>query len=145
MKRVIIESPYAGKPSLWPWPISIVFEWIDRWMNVRYLRACLRDSLMRGEAPFASHAIYTQPGVLRDWIQAERAHGIEAGFAWGDVAGVRVFYTDRGMSRGMELGLAAARRIGQPYEMRTVPGWQKRPKKMPKLAPVVPMKKGDES
>lgn len=50
MRRVIVESPYAGD--------------IER--NMRYLRACLADCLRRGEAPFASHAIYTQPGVLDD-------------------------------------------------------------------------------
>lgn len=50
MRRVIIESPYAGNVEA----------------NATYLRRCLRDSLLRGEAPFASHAIYTLPGVLDD-------------------------------------------------------------------------------
>ena len=49
MRRVIIESPYAG--------------FVKR--NEDYARECLRDSLMRGEAPIASHLLYTQPGVLR--------------------------------------------------------------------------------
>lgn len=70
MRRIVIESPYAA-----PTPEGIA-------RNLRYLRACMRDSLLRGEAPFASHAIYTQPGMLRDEIQAERDWGIEAGFAW---------------------------------------------------------------
>lgn len=50
MILVIIESPYAGD--------------VDR--NLEYLRAAMRDCLKRGEAPFASHALYTQPGVLDD-------------------------------------------------------------------------------
>lgn len=144
MKRVIIESPYAGKTSA-PWPLSIIFEWIDRRRNIAYLRDCLRDSLMRGEAPFASHAIYTQPGVLRDHLENEREHGIQAGFAWGDVAALRVFYTDRGISRGMEYGKARAKAIGQPIEMRSLPQWQRKPKTMPKLSAVTTMTKGDES
>lgn len=52
MIRVIIESPYAG----------------DVDANLTYLRACLRDCLLRGEAPFASHGLYAQPGVLDDAI-----------------------------------------------------------------------------
>lgn len=47
MRLVIIESPFAG----------------DVVRNLRYLRACMRDCLRRGEAPYASHALYTQPGV----------------------------------------------------------------------------------
>ena len=41
MQRVIIESPYAGE--------------IDK--NTAYARRCMRDSLDRGEAPFASHLL----------------------------------------------------------------------------------------
>jgi hypothetical protein len=65
MRRVILESPFAGD--------------VER--NVRYARACVRDSLLRGEAPIASHLLYTQPGVLNDDIEAERQHGIDAGLA----------------------------------------------------------------
>jgi len=67
MKRVIVESPYKG----------------DIPTNVAYAREALRDSLMRGEAPLASHLLYTQEGVLRDEIPEERALGIEAGLSWG--------------------------------------------------------------
>lgn len=85
MRRVIIESPYAGD--------------VER--NLRYLRACMRDSLLRGEAPFASHGLYTQPGVLDDHDPEQRRLGIEAGFAWWGGAAAVVFYTDLGWSRGM--------------------------------------------
>jgi len=85
MKRVIIESPYAG----------------DIQRNVNYARACVRDSLMRGEAPIASHLIYTQAGILNDEIPEERQHGIDAGLAWKDVADLHVFYIDLGYSPGM--------------------------------------------
>ena len=104
MKRVIIESPYAGN-----------IEW-----NVRYLRACMRDCLLRGEAPFASHGLYTQPAVLRDEVPEERQHGIDAGFAWRSVADLTVVYTDLGMSGGMKHGVDHAQKLGHPIEYRTL-------------------------
>ena len=93
MRRVIIESPYAGD--------------VER--NITYLRACLRDSLLRGEAPFASHALYTQPGVLDDNLPTERKLGIEAGFVHWTGAKAIVFYIDLGMSPGMQSALRQAR------------------------------------
>ena len=110
MRRVIVESPYAGD--------------IER--NVRYARACLRDCLMRGEAPFASHLLYTQDGVLRDAVPGERAHGIDAGLAWGDVADATVVYTDLGMSTGMTFGIAHAGKKAREVEYRRLgPEWEK--------------------
>jgi hypothetical protein len=49
VRRVILESPYAGD--------------IDA--NVAYARACVRDAVMRGDAPIATHLLLTQPGILR--------------------------------------------------------------------------------
>lgn len=103
-RLVILESPYAG----------------DVEANVAYARACLRDSLLRGEAPIASHLLYTQPGVLDDDIPNERQHGIDAGLAWGAVASATVVYTDRGISRGMSYGIAAAEAAGRPIEYRSI-------------------------
>lgn len=85
MQRVMIESPYAGD--------------VER--NLRYARRCMADSLSRGEAPMASHMLYTQEGVLKDEVPAERKQGIRAGYVWGEVADKIVFYTDYGMSEGM--------------------------------------------
>lgn len=65
MKLVVLETPYAGD--------------VER--NVAYARACMRNCLLRGEAPLTSHLLYTQPGVLRDDVSEERKHGIEADFA----------------------------------------------------------------
>jgi hypothetical protein len=87
-------------------------------MNVRYARRCVRDSLMLGEAPIASHLLYTQPGILRDHLMSERARGIEAGLVWSHMADLVVFYLDRGMSKGMELGLEHHRKIGSRVEFR---------------------------
>lgn len=102
---VILESPYAGD--------------VER--NVRYARACLRDCLLRGEAPFASHLLYTQPGVLDDGLPEERARGIAAGFAFRPVAAKTVVYTDLGTSFGMRQGIEDAVRFGRPVEYRTLP------------------------
>lgn len=103
---VIIESPFAG----------------DLERNARYLDACLLDSLRRGEAPFASHGLYTRPGVLRDADPAERELGIQAGFAFRRVASLTVVYTDLGISSGMQKGITDALRIGGTVEYRKLEG-----------------------
>lgn len=104
MRLVIIESPYAG----------------DVEANIKYARACVRDSLLRGEAPIASHLLYTQPGVLKDGVPEERQHGIDAGLAWRAVAEASVVYTDRGITPGMKYGIAAAEAAGLAVEYRSI-------------------------
>lgn len=106
MRLVILESPYAGD--------------IDA--NVLYARRAMADSLHRGEAPIASHLLYTQPGVLRDHDPAERALGIEAGLAWGRVAEATVIYVDLGITPGMQQGVDRATAEGRPCEIRTIGG-----------------------
>jgi hypothetical protein len=102
MRLVILESPYAG----------------DVEANVAYARRCVKDSLMRGEAPIASHLLYTQPGILDDTVPHERTLGINAGLAWRQVAQASVVYADRGISKGMEYGMIKARSAGIPVEIR---------------------------
>jgi hypothetical protein len=104
MRLVIVESPFAGD--------------VER--NIQYARRCVRDSLMRGEAPIASHLLYTQPGILDDSVLDERQHGIDAGLAWRSVAEASVVYTDLGISKGMKYGIEAARNAGIPIEFRTI-------------------------
>jgi len=106
VKLVIIESPYAGNVS----------------MNLRYLRACLRDSLNRGEAPYASHGLYTQEGVLDDSIPEERMQGIHAGFAWRQVAHLTAVYGDLGVSDGMQYGIDDAEKRLVPVDYRSLGG-----------------------
>jgi hypothetical protein len=78
----------------------------------------VRDCILCGESPLASHLLYTQRGVLRDAVAGERALGIEAGHAWIAVADAVVVYTDRGISDGMRKGIRAAKRCGVPIERR---------------------------
>jgi len=107
MRLVVIESPYAG----------------DVETNVAYARAAMADCLARGEAPIASHLLYTQPGVLRDEVPEERTKGIEAGLAWAAQAEASVVYHDLGISKGMQLGIERAQKFGRLVEYRSLPGW----------------------
>ena len=86
--------------------------------NVEYARACVRDSLLRGEAPIASHLLYTQPGILDDDKPGERQMGIDAGHAWLVAADAVVVYCDRGISKGMSTGIAGAVDAGKRVEYR---------------------------
>lgn len=106
---VIIESPFAGT--------------IER--NVSFARHCLHDSIMRGEAPFASHLLYTQPGVLDDDVPEERRLGIETGWEFYRVASKVAVYTNLGFSSGMEAGIRRAEMLGLPIERRylDIEGW----------------------
>jgi hypothetical protein len=106
VRLVIVESPYAGD--------------VER--NLQYVRAAMHDCLRRGEAPFASHALYTQPGVLDDDKADERRLGIEAGLAWGAKAHATVVYGDLGMTEGMRLGVTRAQLVGRPVEWRNLGG-----------------------
>ena len=103
---VIIESPYAGD--------------VER--NLRYVRAAMRDSLLRGEAPYASHALYTQPGVLDDDNPAERRLGMDGAAPYRKRADCTAFYTDLGTSSGIEDGLELAEHH-HPIVRRSIPDW----------------------
>lgn len=104
MKLVVVESPFAGNVEA----------------NIKYGRACLRDSLMRNEAPIASHLLYTQEGVLKDTDPNERALGMLAGFHWNKHAEMVAVYQDYGISRGMEEGIKIAEKHGIPVEYRKI-------------------------
>ena len=106
---VVIESPFGNADP------SVVEE------NIRYARACVADSLRRGEAPFASHLLYTQPGILDDSDKDQRQRGIQAGLVIGDRLNCRVIvYTDRGVSEGMKQGIRHAQAKGRVIELRSL-------------------------
>jgi hypothetical protein len=109
MPLVLIESPFAGE--------------IDK--NIEYARACMRDSLERGEAPFAMHLLYTQAGILNDAVPEERNWGIAAGMAWGKFAEITAVYSDLGITPGMEIGIQSAIEEGRVIEYRELAGWSK--------------------
>ncbi len=106
MRLTIIESPYAA-------PTGAAFE-----RNLIYLDLCIRDSIIRGEAPFASHKIY--PGALSE--EYERDLGIKCGYEWWRAASLIAFYTDLGWSPGMIAAQKRAAVMNIQMEERTVNG-----------------------
>lgn len=110
MKRVVLESPYAAPTE------AGVAE------NVAYAKRAAMDCLKRGEAPIASHLLWPQEGLLREAEPAERALGIQAGFAWMPSAELVVLYVDRGISGGMANARLFAQKIGIPVEERRLDG-----------------------
>ena len=113
MQLVILESPYAG----------------DAEENTRYACACVRDCLLRGESPIASHLLFPQPGILDDNIPEERQLGINAGLAWRKVAEKIVVYIDLGISFGMNYGIKIAEEHGVSIEYRKLEEWEDQVKK----------------
>lgn len=138
MRRVVIESPFAPKTArliaacTCEGDPSDVCEMCAREArraeeqarNLCYLRDAMRDCLTRSEAPFASHGLYTQPGVLNDEVPAERELGIKAGYAWWLVADVVAVYIDLGISPGMQAAIERATAHGMPIEHRTLSQWR---------------------
>ena len=105
MNRIIIlESPYAGDVS----------------RNVHYARRAMRDSILRGEAPFASHLLYTQPGILNDKLEFERTLGINLGYSFWKNADRMVVYIDYGISPGMKKAVELWSVRGIPIEYRKI-------------------------
>lgn len=104
MRPVYLESPYAG----------------DVPRNLAYARACVRDAILRGDAPLASHLLFTQDGILEDGAPAERRLGLECGFALAARCDATVVYDDLGISPGMDEGIVRAMREGRPVEFRSL-------------------------
>ncbi len=106
MRLVIVESPYAGFTT----------------NNTDYARAAMVDSIRLGEAPIASHLLYTQPGILKDGVETERELGIALGLAWREVAELQVFYTDLGWSPGMIKAFKQCLKEKRKFELRALYG-----------------------
>lgn len=118
MKLVVVESPLRGQvPPRCPRALAPFVERALRFRNHIYALACMRDSLARGEAPYASHVLFDQPGLLDDADPEQRELGMYAGFAWGDAADLRAVYCDHGISSGMQRGIDE-RPDGQEVEYR---------------------------
>lgn len=101
---VILESPLSG----------------DQEKNKEYARECMLDCLKRNESPFASHLLYTQ--CLNDDNPNHRKLGIEAGFEWREAADYTVVYTDLGISKGMQMGIDHATKLGHFIDYRKLYG-----------------------
>ena len=121
VRLVVVESPFACK-------LKTCASLAEPCPHVRaheaYARASMLDCLRRGEAPFASHLLYTQ--VLNDLLPIQRTIGIAAGLAWAERADATVVYEDFGISGGMRQGIEHAIRLGRAVEHRRIPGWGER-------------------
>ena len=104
MVMVVVESPLSG----------------DFKRNKRYAKICMLDCLKNyGEAPYASHLLYTQ--MLDDLIPEERELGMQAGFVWADAAPRRAVYQDLGVSGGMKMGIESGKVKLQQIVYRNLP------------------------
>ncbi len=104
-KIVTVESPYAG----------------DTARNIKYAQECIADCFKRGEAPFASHLLYTQPNILDDSKPEERKLGIETGFVFKHITNsCTVFYIDLGWSDGMQKALNYCKEYNLAFEFRSL-------------------------
>lgn len=108
MTRVVIESPLSAPTR----------EEIEE--NKAYAKLCVLDCLARGEAPYASHLFFDQPGILDEMVPADRNMGMQAGMQWGLAAHKVVVYIDKGISKGMQLGMDFYRHAGIPIEHRQI-------------------------
>lgn len=106
-KRVIIESPYRSNDAH------------STEQHRKYLLHAIRDSIDRGEAPFASHLLI--PEILNDDDIYERSVGIRCGYAWGDCAEMVAVYQDFGLSHGMRLAVDRYQSLRLPIEWRRLP------------------------
>ena len=104
---VIVVSPFAADESA-------------KKRHILYARRCVRDSLLRGEFPFASHLLYTQTDILNDEIAEERQQGIAAGHAWMRASNLIAVYTDYGESAGMLSDIAYAEHLKKEVIKRSI-------------------------
>lgn len=107
-RLVILETPYRGNN----------YEGLEE--NVKYARECVRDCLLRGEAPVAFHILYTQEGIANDKNPEERKKCMDAANEWAKKADATVVYTDRGISEGMKAGIELAKKEGRVVELRSL-------------------------
>jgi hypothetical protein len=109
---VIIESPFAGNENA------------HEDLHIEYGRACMRNAFVRGEVPYASHLLYTQPGVLDDDVPEQRELGLTGGHLFlKRCADFVAVYVDMGISLGMQRGIAEAKASGRAVEYRSL--WHK--------------------
>lgn len=83
-----------------------------------YLAECMLDSISRGEAPLAPHAML--PIVLQDDIFVHRQRAMLIGRAWLAKADSLAAYCDLGISAGMQEEIDAARLAGTAVQLRQI-------------------------
>ncbi len=69
--------------------------------NLAYARACLLDSLARGEAPIMANLLYDPAFWLDETLRADSFLAAATATAWRRAADFTVFYEDHGTSSAM--------------------------------------------
>lgn len=105
-RLVVVESPWKATDA---YTVE---------QHERYLEFALQDCFKRGEAPFASHGLYTR--VLNDDCLPERLQGVEAGLLWGKHCDFVAVYTDMGISGMMHEALKHWDKLGKRIERRII-------------------------
>lgn len=110
-RPVIIESPFKGTDS------------VTEDEHRAYLERCIKECILRGETPYASHKMLTD--ALDDSDPGQRRIGINAGLAMAECLlktgkAYPVFYVDYGMSDGMKLAEEKYRKMDVTYFSRTI-------------------------
>jgi hypothetical protein len=104
---VILESPFRATP------------YFTEAQHRLYLDHCIADCIVNhGEAPLASHKLYTDS--LDDEDPLQRELGISAGLAWGQHAAHVAVYADFGISPGMSVAIDHYKKIGKAVYWRTL-------------------------
>lgn len=108
---IVIESPFKAT------------EEHSNEVHRAYLERCLRDAVLRGETPYASHKMLTD--AFNDCDPVERRIGINAGLAMARqlvLAGTAqaIFYIDYGWGEGMHGARDLYQKLGISYENRSI-------------------------
>lgn len=118
-RRVMLESPFNGPCGRHAYHDRQC----RRCRSVRigctlYLDRAMRDSIRRGEAPFASHALY--PAFLDEDVPEERRLGMQLGHAYLGAVDAVVVYADGpgGITHGMLERIKMAEAMGLAVETR---------------------------
>lgn len=101
---VSLESPFASDPLA----------------NIAYAYEACKDSISKGESPYASHLLF--PQFLDDKDPTQRAEGLRLSDAWRHQAAKIIFYLDKGWSAGMQHALDFVKTHGKHAEFRVLKG-----------------------
>ena len=88
MQRVFLETPTSGNR--------------DPEIYERFAKACIRDSILRKEAPLSVFLLYKQPGILFDENPDEKTLGRLAASEWNKICTRIIVYKDLGVTKEMQ-------------------------------------------
>jgi hypothetical protein len=94
MQCVLLETPCSGNEH------PIFYE--------RYAKACIRDSLLRNEAPLSAFLLYKQSGILNNFISSEQILGRLAQSEWSKFCKKIIVYKDLGLTKEMQINIDSA-------------------------------------